>query len=115
MTKEREKIVINDAVSISAGDFESVFRRLYTPLFYHAFDIVGDSELARDIVSEVFTRVWKEHRDLQQAGLKTISMPLSATVALTRCATKDGCQRYPLTWPPTSMPSMKAGSSASRR
>lgn len=70
MTKEREDIVINDAVSISAGDFESVFRRLYTPLFYHAFDIVGDSELARDIVSEVFTRVWKEHRDLQQAGLK---------------------------------------------
>lgn len=55
---------------LSATAFESAFRRLYAPLFYFSYDILSDSELAKDIVSEIFAKLWKSHRDLQEDGLK---------------------------------------------
>lgn len=55
---------------LSAAAFESAFRRLYTPLFYYSYDILSDEELSKDIVSEIFAKLWKSHRDLQEEGLK---------------------------------------------
>ncbi len=41
-------------------EYESLFRSHYTNLCYFAFDFVGDIDLARDVVSDVFAQLWSE-------------------------------------------------------
>ena len=38
--------------------FECLFRENYTRLFYHAFSFLNDEEEAKDVVNDVFERVW---------------------------------------------------------
>ncbi|GGJ67445.1 hypothetical protein DWX82_15810 [Odoribacter sp. AF21-41] len=38
--------------------FEQLFRENYTRLYYYALSFLNDSELARDVVSNVFEAVW---------------------------------------------------------
>lgn len=45
--------------------FEALFKANYNILFYKAFDLVEDEELARDIVSEVFAQLWERYESLQ--------------------------------------------------
>ena len=37
---------------------EQLFRENYTRLYYYALSFLNDSELARDVVSNVFEAVW---------------------------------------------------------
>ena len=41
-------------------EYEGLFRKNYSRLFYCALDIVEDSETAKDIVSEVFCMIWED-------------------------------------------------------
>ena len=40
--------------------FEKLFKENYSPLYYNALYIVHDSEVARDVVNDVFTRAWED-------------------------------------------------------
>lgn len=40
--------------------FEKLFKENYSQLYYNALYIVHDSEVARDVVNDVFTRVWED-------------------------------------------------------
>lgn len=51
-------------------DFETMFRESYTQLYYFAFDLTGDEEASRDIVSEAFTVVWERMATLKADNLK---------------------------------------------
>lgn len=39
--------------------FGSIFKAQYPNLYYYALQLLKDEEMSRDIVSEVFTRVWE--------------------------------------------------------
>ncbi|MDR1415731.1 MAG: RNA polymerase sigma-70 factor, partial [Odoribacteraceae bacterium] len=44
--------------------FERLFRSYYAPLCDYCRGIVGEAEAAEDIVSEVFTYLWKHREDI---------------------------------------------------
>lgn len=45
-------------VELNAKEFEALFNEKYEQLYYFAFDYVEDGDIARDIVSDVFTAIW---------------------------------------------------------
>ena len=45
---------------ISSGDFNLLFNTLFTPLCLFANKFVNDIEISKDIVQEVFVRVWNK-------------------------------------------------------
>jgi RNA polymerase sigma-70 factor (family 1) len=44
---------------ITVQNFEHLFREYYSRLYFYAFDYVEDIEVSKDIVSDVFTSIWK--------------------------------------------------------
>ena len=54
---------------MEAKDFESIFKQQYTQLFYFAFDLTGDEEASKDLVSEVFATLWRKHEELKGDNL----------------------------------------------
>lgn len=49
---------------INAQIYEQLFKDKYEQLYYFAYDYVTDEDVARDIVSEMFTQVWKKRQDI---------------------------------------------------
>ncbi|MCI6618094.1 MAG: sigma-70 family RNA polymerase sigma factor [Prevotella sp.] len=47
-------------------EFESLFRKWYTPVYYRALDWVEDEEVAKDLVSELFADVWSSYGQIRQ-------------------------------------------------
>lgn len=47
-------------------EFESFFRKWYTPVYYRALDWVEDEEVAKDLVSELFADVWSSYGQIRQ-------------------------------------------------
>lgn len=56
--------------NITSEQFELVFKEMHSQLFYLAYDIVGDRDVAQDMVSEVFVSLWKSHRDVSFEKLR---------------------------------------------
>ena len=53
---------------IKEGDikaFEEIFRRYYSPLCWYAAGIIGQMEVAEEIVEELFYVFWRERENLQ--------------------------------------------------
>lgn len=59
-----------ERVYITAAQFEGIFKEMHLQLFYLAYDIVGDKQVAQDVVSEVFMSLWNRHRDVAFSKLK---------------------------------------------
>lgn len=52
---------------LQAGDeesFEQIFRYYYALLYVHAYKKIGDRELAKDIVQDLFAAIWKNRQVL---------------------------------------------------
>lgn len=56
---------------ITAKYFKQLFDEKYDQLYYFAYDFLNDSETARDIVSEVFTNVWRKRESLTSTSLNS--------------------------------------------
>ncbi len=56
--------------TLTETSFEEIFRQLYEPLYYYAYDILGDSDLAKDVVSDVFASVWQRHYEMEVSTIK---------------------------------------------
>lgn len=54
---------------ITKSDFEREFRGNYPRYFYYALSLSGDSDTAKDIVSEVFLAVWGKRKDIEKSKL----------------------------------------------
>lgn len=48
------------------AEFERLFKKNYNRLFYFALDWVEDTEAAKDIVSEMFSEVWRQYERLRK-------------------------------------------------
>lgn len=56
------------AEQLNTKEFERLFRAHYTRLCFYAYDYVGDIDIARDIVSDAFTRLWNEREQLKDTA-----------------------------------------------
>ena len=61
---------------------EQLFRENYTRLFYHAFSFLNDEEEAKDVVNDVFERVWMNFEKLE---FSSSLVPLLYTLVRNRC------------------------------
>ncbi len=62
--------------------FECLFRENYTRLFYHAYSFLNDEEEAKDVVNDVFERVWINFEKLE---FSSSIVPLLYTLVRNRC------------------------------
>ena len=56
---------------LTETSFEEVFRLLYEPLYYYAYDILGDSDQSKDVVSDCFASIWQRHREMETSTIKS--------------------------------------------
>jgi len=63
--------MINDLLLIrrvKEGDikaFETIFRKFYSPLVYYSHSITGRSDVAEDIIQDLFYTLWKEREKIE--------------------------------------------------
>ncbi|BDD07619.1 DNA-directed RNA polymerase sigma-70 factor [Fulvitalea axinellae] len=64
----RDRLAGTQERRLRSGDvsyFEELFRSFYRPLLSYSAPIVGDWEVAEDVVQGVFERLWKERKRLE--------------------------------------------------
>ena len=63
-----------DSSKITMDEFDRIYDKYYPQLFYYAYGFVEDSEICRDIVSDVFGQAWENVERLENAtvGLSLI-------------------------------------------
>jgi RNA polymerase sigma-70 factor (family 1) len=72
--KERE--------DIRYTQFETLFRRYHTRLYYFACSIINDTTSAEDIVEDVFSNLWENYDDLED---KSPILPFLYSSTRNRC------------------------------
>ena len=71
MIKSRQ-INQNEMCLNSRDNFEILFRRYFDRLFAYAFKIVNDEDLAKDLVQEVFLKVWERRKLLKGHKIESL-------------------------------------------
>lgn len=56
------------ASRLDIKEYEYLFRTHYTQLCYFAFDMLGDIDVARDVVSDVFVQIWSQRDKVVDEG-----------------------------------------------
>lgn len=59
-----------DIKGIDIAQFEKLYRGNYSRLFHVAFDFLQDNELSRDVVSEVFVKIWQKREQMLESKLE---------------------------------------------
>ena len=54
---------------ITAEYLEQIFRENYSRYYYYALSVVDESEVAKDIIGEVFLAVWMNRADIDEKKL----------------------------------------------
>ena len=56
-------------LKITIEEFDKIYSKYYSQLFYYAYGFVEDSETCRDIVSDVFGQAWENIERLERATI----------------------------------------------
>lgn len=56
---------------IIAKDLECLFRENYSRYYYFALNFIEDAEIVKDVISEVFLSVWRNHENIQKSKLRS--------------------------------------------
>lgn len=59
-----------NSVGIDIVQFEKLYRENYSRMFHVAYDFLQDNELSRDVVSEVFAKIWQKREQLSGETLE---------------------------------------------
>ncbi|MGI6232964.1 MAG: sigma-70 family RNA polymerase sigma factor [Prevotella sp.] len=54
---------------LNREQYERIFRQSYTRYYYLSLQIVGDPDVARDLVSDVFVRLWEQRKSIREATI----------------------------------------------
>lgn len=55
-------------------EFETLYREHYPRMYYFSLTIVGEEEAARDVVGDVFSRVWDDYDLLDHRNIRSFLM-----------------------------------------
>lgn len=75
-------------------EFEELFKRNYSRLFYFALDWVEDEEAARDIVSDLFSDVWQDYGRLRSQNVEAYMARAVRNRALNYLRHQQTVQKY---------------------
>lgn len=67
--------------TLSDEDFEIIYKTYYSRLYYYTFQFITDEENSKDIVNDVFEKIWIQRHELK---LETLSSYLY-TLVRNRC------------------------------
>lgn len=57
--------------NVSIQEFEGIYKHYYSRLYHYAYDFVDDEGASDDIVSEVFSTLWRERAHIRMESLTT--------------------------------------------
>lgn len=66
---------------LSEENFEIVYKNYYSRLYYYSFQFIADEETSKDIVNDVFERIWLQRNELK---IETLALYLH-TLVRNRC------------------------------
>ncbi len=78
----------------SISDFESVYKEYYIRLYHYAFDFVDDMDASKDIVSEVFSKLWKDYRHLDLGKLPSLLYVCVRNECMNHLRKRKGMDKY---------------------
>lgn len=59
----------NNSTGLSKEKFETVYKTYYSRLFYYCFQFISDEDIAKDIVNDVFEKIWAQRNELKEETL----------------------------------------------
>lgn len=86
------------AIRIKLGDeqaFELLFRKYYTSLCRFANKFLNDPEEAKNIVQDVFTKIWEDREDIEpESSLKSYIFKITQNLSLNKLARNKVESKY---------------------
>ena len=80
---------------LSKEKFETVYRAYYSRLFYYCFQFISDEEEAsKDIINDVFEKLWTQRHELKEETLSTFLYTLVRNKCLDYIKHKKVEQQY---------------------
>jgi len=61
---EAEKIDQKQLLRVNGDTFELIYKQFWKKLYYLCYQKIGDSEIAQDLVHDLFRSVWERRREL---------------------------------------------------
>ena len=52
--------------TLSDEDFEIIYKTYYSRLYYYTFQFITDEENSKDIVNDVFEKIWIQRHELSK-------------------------------------------------
>lgn len=56
----------NKTDKLSKERFEIIYKTYYSRLFYYSFQFISDEEASKDIVNDVFEKIWQQRYELKE-------------------------------------------------
>ena len=85
---------ISNTSRLSKEKFETVYRAYYSRLFYYCFQFISDEEASKDIINDVFEKVWTQRHELKEETLSTFLYTLVRNKCLDYIKHKKVEQQY---------------------
>lgn len=76
------------------SDFECVYKEYYVRLYHYAYDFVNDTDASKDIVSEVFSKLWKNYRHLDKDKLPSFLYVCVRNESMNYLRKRRGMDKY---------------------
>lgn len=57
---------------ITVSEFEALYKEYYTLLYRYAYSFINDEEKSKDVVSEVYSKVWQKREELDLTKIKCL-------------------------------------------
>lgn len=76
------------------SDFERVYKEYYVRLYHYAYDFMNDMDASKDIVSEVFSKLWKNYRHLEQDKLSSFLYVCVRNESMNYLRKQRGMEKY---------------------
>lgn len=80
--------------SINIAEFESVYKEYYVRIYRYAYGFVDDEDVSKDIVSEVFSKLWKNHTQLDKDRLPSLLYVCVRNECMNYLRKQKGMERY---------------------
>lgn len=79
---------------LSEERFETVYRAYYSRLYYYCFQFISDTEASKDIINDVFEKLWTQRHELKEETLSTFLYTLVRNKCLDYIKHKKVEQQY---------------------
>ncbi len=84
----------NKAGTLSTERFELIYKTYYSRLFYYSFQFISDEDTAKDIVNDVFEKIWLQRKEIKEETISSFLYKLVQNRCIDYLRHKKAEQQY---------------------